>query len=123
MRQLILFLLTVLILSCTKYEYKSDIKRFNTRTGETEYLTDVGEWKSVRTMKIEEEEERKRIEEEKRLRTLKRDEEMRRLSWGLEDSDEKIKYISLTRIYSLDLGDLKIENNSIHNGVFPVPPK
>jgi len=114
MKRTILFIITLIILSCSKYEYKSDTKRFNTITGETEYLTNIGEWKSVRKTKIEKEEERKRIEEERRLRTLKRDREIMRLSWGLEDSEKEIKYITSTRLSSTDYVNMRIENNSIY---------
>tara|TARA_B100000315_G_scaffold91970_1_gene84731 strand:+ start:246 stop:809 length:564 start_codon:yes stop_codon:yes gene_type:complete len=113
MRRTTLFIITLLILSCSKYEYKSDTKRFNSRTGETEYLSDIGEWKSVRIIKIEQEEERKRIEEEKRLRTLKRDIGIYNLDWGLNDSDKEIKYIMNVREnYLSDYVNMEIENNS-----------
>ena len=37
-------------------------------------------------------------QEERRLRTLKRDREIMRLSWGLEDSEKEIKYGTYLKI-------------------------
>tara|TARA_B100000700_G_scaffold80523_1_gene90725 strand:+ start:2808 stop:3395 length:588 start_codon:yes stop_codon:yes gene_type:complete len=88
-------ILFLLIISCNKYENINDTRRFNRQTGETEVLSDVGEWKSIRDIKIEREEERIRQVELKKQRTNIRDSELEWMSWTVSGSyvDEQVEYI------------------------------
>ena len=89
-------ILLLLIISCNKYENITSEERFNRQTGETEVLSNVGEWKSVKDIRIENEEERIRQIELKKQRTKLRDLSLKLMSWSMED-DKDVQYIKTDR--------------------------
>ena len=109
-KNILIILLFIFITSCNKYENINSESRFNRQTGETEVLSDEGEWKSIRDIRIETEEERIRQVELKKERTRQRDRSLSLLDWSLDDS-KNIQYVS-NRSVGDELRSIKLINNS-----------